>query len=332
MTVSLVRDPPSPPKADGEAKRTARAVRAGVVTNLDIDLLRTFVTISDAGGFTRAAERLHRTQSTISLQMKRLEDQVGQQLLVRRPRGVGLTPDGEILLAYARQILTVNDAAVARLTEPDLTGIVRLGTPEDFATTHLSSVLAEFARNHPHVALQVDCDLTLNLLDRFQNGEYDIVLVKREPQGEAAGVRVWRESLVWVCADGLPLDGDAPIPLVLSPHPCVYRKRALTALDRAGRAWRIAYTSPSLAGAQAAVRAGLGAAVLPRDMVPADFRILGEGSGVPALDDTEIALYRAAAGVSKVAGRLADHIIRSLEAGRDLPPIEPNLFPSAQRA
>ena len=332
MRVTSVAGTPGTLQFGEASKASARGRRANGITNLDIDLLRTFVTISDAGGFTRAAERLHRTQSTISLQMKRLEEQVGQQLLVRRPRGVGLTPDGEVLLAFARRILTINDAAVARLNEPDLTGVVRLGTPEDFATTHLSAVLAEFARNHPHVALEVHCDLTLNLLDRFQNGEYDIVLVKREPQGEAAGVKVWRESLVWVCANGLAIDRNAPLPLVLSPHPCVYRKRALTALDRTGWSWRIAYTSPSLAGAQAAVRAGLGAAVLPRGMAPADLRVLGQAYGLPELEDTEIALYRAPACVSKVARRLAEHIIRSLEAVREPPPCEPVLLPQDQRA
>ncbi|MCA8906468.1 MAG: LysR family transcriptional regulator [Rhodospirillaceae bacterium] len=290
--------------------------RAGKVTNLDVDLLRTFVTIVDSGGFTRAGERLRRTQSTISLQLKRLESQLGQRLLTRSPRGIAVTTDGEVLLAYARKILSINDAAVARLTEPDLTGVVRLGTPEDFATTHLPMVLAGFAESHPQVTLEVHCELTLNLLNGFQNGEYDLALVKREPQGDASGEKVWREALVWVASDRLLIAEDRPIPLVLSPHPCVYRKRALNALDASGRPWRVAYTSPSLAGAQAAVRAGLGAAVLPRDMVPPDFRLLDSHGAFPRLEDTEIALYRAPSGIGKAAERLADHIVRSLETAR----------------
>ena len=282
-------------------------------TDIGLDLLRTFVTVVNVGGFTRAAERVNRTQSTISLQIKRLEDLLGKQLLVRGPREVGLTPDGEILLGYAREMLRLNDTAVSRLTEPDLTGVVRLGTPEDFATAHLSDVLAAFARSHPRVALAVQCDLTLRLLERFGNGEFDLVLVKREPQGSAGGDKVWREPLVWVAGNAFDIEAGSPLPLVLSPHPCVYRKRAIDGLKRVGRDWRIVYTSPSLAGTQAAVRAGLGAAVLPRDMVPDDFRVLDDAFELPRLDDTEIALYRAQGGISLAAERLADYMIRSLE-------------------
>ena len=300
-------------RAPEHASTLTPAAGGGRITNLDVDLLRTFVTIVDSGGFTRAGERLHRTQSTVSLQIKRLEDQLGQRLLVRSPRGVSVTTDGEVLLAYARQMLSINDAAVARMTEPDLQGVVRLGTPEDFATTHLPNVLAAFAESHPHVALEVHCELTLNLLNRFQNGEYDLALVKREPQGVADGEKVWREALVWVASDRLLIHERRPLPLVLSPHPCVYRKRALSALDQRGLAWRLAYTSPSLAGAQAAVRAGLGATVLPRDMVPPDFKLLENTGLLPHLEDTEIALYRAPSGISRAAERLADHIVRSLE-------------------
>ena len=292
-------------------KRDAPLVHG--TTDIGLDLLRTFVTVVNVGGFTRAAERVNRTQSTISLQIKRLEDLLGKQLLVRGPREVGLTPDGEILLGYAREMLRLNDTAVSRLTEPDLTGVVRLGTPEDFATAHLSDVLAAFARSHPSVALAVQCDLTLRLLDRFGNGEFDLVLVKREPQGAAGGDKVWREPLVWVAGDGFDVEVGLPLPLVLSPHPCVYRKRAIDGLKQVGRDWRIVYTSPSLAGTQAAVRAGLGAAVLPRDMVPDDFRVLDDSFDLPHLDDTEIALYRAQGGISLAAERLADYMIRSLE-------------------
>ncbi|NYZ17409.1 LysR family transcriptional regulator [Azospirillum sp. RWY-5-1] len=287
--------------------------------NLDIDLLRSFVTIADAGNFTRAAERLGRAQSTISLQMKRLEETLGRSLLERNAHGVRITGEGEALLGYARRILALNDEAVGRLTEPELEGMVRLGTPEDFATTHLPAVLSAFAHSHPRVALEVTTDLTLNLLERFQGGEFDLVLVKREPMGPMQGMRVWREPLVWAALDRpsswmAASPGDA-LPLVVSPHPCVYRKRALAALDSCGRRWRIAYTSTSLAGAQAAVRAGLGVTVLPRDMVPAGLVTLGGEDGLPVLDDTEIALIEAPGTRSVPARRLAGHIVSSLERG-----------------
>ncbi len=279
----------------------------------DLDLLRTFVTIVDCGGFTRAAERLGRTQSTISLQVKRLEDGLGRRVFERGGRGFVLTPEGEILLAASRRILQMVNETCTRLMEPDVGGTVRLGTPEDFATMHLPDVLWRFARAHPQVSLQVNCDFTANLLDGFSRGEYDLILCKREPQGTSGGTRVWREPLVWTASERLIVDMAAPIPLVLAPYPDIYRKRALEALDACGRAWRIIYTSPSLAGVQAAVRAGLGITILPKEMVSAGFRILGAEHDLPDLADTEIALYRAPGTLSKAVSLLAEHIVRSLE-------------------
>jgi len=282
----------------------------------DLDLLRTFVTIVDCGGFTRAAERLGRTQSTISLQIKRLEDGLGRRVFEREGRGIVLTPGGEILLASARRLLQMANETCARLTEPDVGGTVRLGTPEDFATVHLPDVLWRFARAHPQVSLQVNCDFTANLLDGFARGEYDLILCKREPQGTAGGTKVWREPLVWAASERLVLDPAGPIPLVLGPYPDIYRKRALDALDARGRAWRIAYTSPSLAGVQAAVRAGLGITILPKEMVTAGFHIADAEHDLPDLADTEIALYRAPGVLPKAAELLAEHIVRSLENAR----------------
>jgi DNA-binding transcriptional LysR family regulator len=280
---------------------------------LEPPLLRSFVAIADAGSLTRAGERLRLSQPAVSLQIKRLEALLGCRLVERTPRLLRLTGAGETLLVYARQILALAEEAVARVTEAPVAGLVRLGTPEDFATTHLSGVLAAFARGHPQVALEVTTDLTLNLIDRFRSGEFDLVLLKREPMGPSEGVRVWREPLVWASAEPT-MTGAADLPLILSPHPCVYRRRATRALDAAGRRWRVVYTSTSLAGAQAAVRAGLGLTVLPRDMVPADFVVLTAADGLPDLADTEIALMTALPG-SPIAERLAQHIVRSLEAG-----------------
>lgn len=280
----------------------------------DLDLLRTFVTIVDNGGFTRAAERIGRTQSTISLQIKRLEDGLGKRVFDRDGRELQLTPEGEILLTYARQMLRLGDEARSRLMEPDIAGAVRLGTPEDFATTHLPEVLARFARAHPQVALDVNCDFTVNLLDGFSKGQYDLVLFKREPQGGVGGIGVWREVLVWVASPRLVLTPGEPLPLVLAPVPDVYRKRALASLDAAKRAWRVVYTSPSLNGLQAAVRAGLGITVVPREMVTPGLLILGEDEhGLPPLPDTEIVLYRAPGALSRAAELLSEHIIHSLE-------------------
>lgn len=281
---------------------------------LDLDLLRCFVTIAETGGFTRAGDRLGRTQSTISLQVKRLEDMLGRTVFARTPRSLSLTSDGERLLGPARQLLRLNDAALAELFEPDMTGRVRLGVPEDFATAHLPAVLAAFAKAHPLVELEVTCDLTLNLMDKFHAGGFDLVLVKREPSAPLEGMRVWREPLVWVARDQLAVAGLTTIPLVVSPEPCVYRKRASDTLDAIGRKWRVAYTSTSLAGSLSAVTAGLGITVLPREMVPAHLTAIIDDADLPPLYDTEIALIEAA-GLSDTAHRLAQHIHAALERG-----------------
>ncbi|GJE52974.1 HTH-type transcriptional regulator YofA [Methylobacterium tardum] len=282
----------------------------------DLDLLRTFVAIVDNGSFTRAASRLSLTQSTVSLQIKRLEDGLTRRLFDRDGRELKLTPEGEILLTYARQILRLGAEALSRLGESDVSGVVRLGTPEDFATTHLSEVLACFARTHPQVALQVHCDFTVNLLDDFAKGRYDLILFKREPQGPSGGTKVWREVLDWVASPRLVMEAGSPIPLILAPAPDVYRKRALSALDAAGRDWRIVYTSPSLAGLQAAVQAGLGVTVLPTEMIPANMISVSARLQLPKLPDTEIVLYRAPGHVSPAAELLTSTIIAALEQAR----------------
>jgi DNA-binding transcriptional LysR family regulator len=281
------------------------------LTNLDLDLVRTFITVTEARSFTRAGERLGRTQSAISLQVRRLEAQTGQALLSRDPRHVVLTAEGEAFLPQARRLLRLNDEILAGLSADDIEGEVRLGAPEDFATQHLPAVLGAFARSHPRVNLAVTCDLTLNLLDRLQEGALDMALIKREPLGPDLGVRVWREPLVWVGLDPDMASHGGTASLVLAPAPCVYRKRALSALEALNRSWRVTYTSPSLSGQLAALRAGLGITVLPREMVPEDLCVLG--GALPTLADAEIALLRARTAVPPAAERLAEFILSSLD-------------------
>jgi DNA-binding transcriptional LysR family regulator len=281
-------------------------------TALDLDLLRCFVTVCETQSMTHAASRLFRTQSAVSLSIRRIEDLLGLRVLEREPRAVRPTAAGERLLNHARRLLAAHEAMLDELAEPALEGTVRLGTPEDFATSYLPEVLARFAHSHPRVALEVSCDLTLNLIGRFGRGEFDLVLIKREPAGAEAGVRVWREPLVWASAPSFDIDAAETLPLVVSPNPCVYRARALSALDQTGRSWRIAYTCGSLAGSQAAVRAGLGLSVLPRDMVPHDLAIHDDPARLPDLHDTEIALLSATT-LPLPAERLKEHVIRALE-------------------
>ncbi len=283
---------------------------------LDLDLLRTFVTICETKNFTRAADLLLRNQSTISLQLKRLEELVGRRVFERSPHNVRLSDAGRELFDYAQQMLRLNDEFLARLNEPEPEGLVRLGTPEDFATSHLPDVLSRFSKSHPKVRLEVKCDLTLNLLDQFRSKKFDLVLLKREPKtSRSLGIRVWEEPLVWVSSEsygGKSGKNDA-LSLVLSPEPCVYRKRAVDSLNKQRRPWRISYSCESLAGTLAAVRAGLGVTVLPRGMIPSGLNIVTRKYALPDLPHTEIALLEAAR-LSKSAQLLREHIVESLEA------------------
>ncbi len=281
----------------------------------DTQTLKSFVAIAETGSFSRAADAAGRTQPAISQQIKKLEDTLGCRLLTRGGKGVTLTPDGETFLSYARRIVDLHWEAYSRLREPDAEGEIRIGTPEDFATWRLSRVLAQFSKHHPRVQLSVSCDLTLNLIEAFGRGELDIILVKRDPQSVTGGVRVWREPLVFAAsAQWTPT--TSPLPLVLSPKPCIYRARALAALDRAGIAWRIVYTSQSLAGTLAAARAGMGATVLPANMLPADVHPLGAEAGLPELSDAEIALMQRD-NLSKAGQMLIEHVIHGLEIRQD---------------
>jgi DNA-binding transcriptional LysR family regulator len=280
--------------------------------NLDLDLLRAFVTVAEGGSFTRAGVRLGRSQPAISLQIRRLEEQLRLSLFNRNGRDVTLTADGEALLPHARRLLGINDEIVAGLAGGEVEGEVRFGAPEDIATAFLPRILGDFARSHPRVSLAVTCDYTANLLDLLSRGALDLALIKREPLGPDLGVSVWHEPLVWVAAS-TSLAGAEIMPLVLAPAPDIYRKRALAALTDRDRAYRIAYTSPSLAGQHAALRAGLGVGVLPAEMTPADLLILGETTGLPPLAETEIALVQARGARSGAADLLAQQVLRSLD-------------------
>ncbi len=281
----------------------------------DLDLLRAFACVAEAGGFTRAGERLGRTQAAISQQVRRLEQALGASLFDRTPHRVRLTPEGETALATARKILDLHDELRRRLRDGEIAGSVRIGAPEDFATRHLPDVLARFSRAYPNVALEVTCDLTLNLLDRFHGGDFDLVLVKRTPGAPLGGVRVWRQPLVWAVGETEEAIDLDPLPLALRPQPCVLRRRATEALARTGRAYRFSYVCESLAGLQAAVAAGLGVTVLSREAVGPGLRCVDAPDRLPPLEDVEITLL-AAQPLSEPARRLADHIVRSLERSR----------------
>lgn len=271
------------------------------MADLDPALLRSFVSVAESGSFTRAGSRVHRSQSTVSQQIRKLEDSVGHALFERHARAVALTAEGESLLGYARRILRLNDEAralfAAARPEP-----IRLGVPEDYAVEQLPALLARFGRDCPQARLEVGCELSVQLDAALDGGELDIALAKRlAPCGDALAQRA--EALCWVAgADPVPAP-DAALPLVLFPPGCIYRSHATAALDAAGRRWRVAYSSPNLAGVLAAVQAGLGLSVLSRAVLPAGVRRLGAAAGLPALPPSALVL-RARPGLGPAAQAL----------------------------
>ncbi len=279
---------------------------------LDLELLRSFVSVVEAGGFTRAGQRVHRTQSTVSQQIKRLEDDLGQQLLDRSGKDVLPTEAGERLLSYARRLLALAEEARDVVGRPSTEGAVRLGIPEDFALYRLPRLLGNFSRARPGLRLDVRADQSLNLKRDLERGDLDLVLLKREAGGTGA-VAAWPERVYWVNSKSHPCNPKASsVPLIFFPGGCLYRRRAIHAIEAAGRRWHMAYTSSSLAGIQAAVAAGLGLSILSEISILADHRKLTARDGFPPIERTELALI-AAPQASPATLRLADRLAEFCE-------------------
>ena len=296
-------------------------------TMLDIELLRSFVSVVDAGGFTRAGERVHRTQSTVSQQIKRLEESVGRPLLVRNGKQATPTEEGERLLTYARRILALEREARDVVARPAADGIVRLGLPEDFAAYRLTEVLSDFARSRPTLRLDVRCGLSVSLRQALERGELDLALFKREAGGRS-GIAAWPEKLHWVTSRTHPIDlSRDPVPLAMSEQGCLYRERMIHALEASGRAWHIAYTSPNLPGIQAAVSVGLGISILPEVAILAEHRILG-AKALPPITNTEIALV-ATDHPSLATRQLAERLVDFCSSTDPRAPVAPQ--PGRQR-
>ncbi|KTC96724.1 LysR substrate-binding domain-containing protein [Legionella feeleii] len=261
--------------------------------SIDTITLQCFLSVAESRSFTKAAERVGRTQSAISQQIAKLESLV-EKPLINRGKELSLTTDGEIFLGYAKRIYELHRELLDRFKEPELEGEIRFGLPEDFATMILSDVLVEFARLHPRVILNVECDLTLNLIEKFNQGKFDLILIKTTQQDVFDdGLNVWSEPVEWIGKKELlpSLDKGTGIPLVLSPKPCVYRGNVINALAKANLNWQLVYSSPSYASKMAAVRAGLGITAIQRTMIPPYLERL-DYDFLPALDDIHISLLK----------------------------------------
>jgi DNA-binding transcriptional LysR family regulator len=282
-----------------------------MIPNLDVDLLKTFLAIADTGSFTKAAEEVHKTQSAISMQMKRLEELLGVPLFAKDGRMSRFTPDGERLVDYARRIVSFNDEVVSVFTKPELTGTIRFGTPDDYAEKYLPEILARFARTHPLITVNVDCRGSSELFARVKRSEIDLALVTHgcdivtdEP--------VRREQLVWVTSMRHCAHMAEVVPLAVSHSGCEWRGKVLKSLDMQGRKYRVAYSTPNSNAVNAAVMQGLAVGAMPELCMRPGMRILTEKDGFPALGSFDIGLVRKPGKSNKAIDALALHVRESL--------------------
>lgn len=276
---------------------------------LDPDVLRAFVMIAEGSSVTRAAERVGRTQSAISMQMKKLEEMLDAKLLSRAARGLQPTHQGLWLLERARTLLTLHDEIHMAFRAAPLVGQVRLGTPDDYALQWLPGVLSRFAEQHPRIEVDVVCLNSEELAERFVSGNLDLTLLT---EGHAlpgqTGEEVWRGPLRWVGPASSALPRRDPLPLALAHPGCTWRGVALQALGRAGRQARVTYNSATQTGCFAIALAGLALTVSTPTRLPPGLAWLGAAEGLPSLPDMGIFLFRADAAENPAVDALAEAI------------------------
>lgn len=282
-------------------------------TDLQLDWLRAFVAVVDAGSLSAAAPLIHRSQSAVSMQLKKLEDAVGRPVLLRGPRHLELTPTGLELLGYARRLIELHGEAITALHGPQLSGRVRLGVPDDYAERYLTPVLRSFANRHAGVEIVLDCEQSTALIPRVSRGELDLALVSRDRP--TRGTLLFHEPLVWVGAAQHEAWRREPLPVAVYEAGSLARRDALAALAAHKRAWRIVYNSSSLAGQLAAVDSGIAVAVLTRCSVPAHLQVLGERHGLPPLPSMEVAVLRSKASKgARAVDALEQQVLQTLRA------------------
>jgi DNA-binding transcriptional LysR family regulator len=282
-----------------------------MIPNLDVDQLKTFLAIADGGNFTRAASDLNKTQSAVSMQMKRLEETLGRPLFARDGRNSRLTRDGDRLVEFARRMTALNDEAVSAFTEPEITGTVRFGTPDDYADLFLPEILARFHRTHPSVNMDVECYQSSVLAGHVRNGELDLAVVTFNG-GDILGEPLLSAELVWVTSPRHQTHALETLPIAAASATCGWRKLAEQRLENHGRAFRVAYTSPNFSTLCAVVLQGLAVAAMPRICVKPGMRVLTEAEGFPTLGAFDIGLIQKSGKASPAAKALADHVREGL--------------------
>ena len=279
---------------------------------LDIDQLRTFIAIAETGSFTKAAEVVNKTQSAVSMQMKRLEERIERPIFARDGRASKLTEDGSRLLDYARRLVKLNVETMAAFSDAALSGRVRLGVPDDYADRYLPEIMARFSRAYPSVELTVLCEPTVALLDRIDGNEIDLAIVTN-CESKRASETFRRERLLWVTSNRHSIHLEPRLPLALGRPSCTWRRTAVERLESIGRPYRVLYSSSNAGAVAAAVLAGLAVSVLPESGLRPGMRVLTAGEGFPELTSCRIGLVRNAHESSALADALAEHIISSLD-------------------
>ena len=283
-----------------------------MAATLDLDQLRTFIAIVETGSFTRAADVVFKTQSAVSMQMRRLEERIGKPIFERDGRASKLTEEGERLLGFARRMMRLNDETVAAFDDTELSGAVRLGTPDDYADRFLPEVLARFARSNPRVEVSVTCDQSSELIRLARSGEIDLGIVTHCGESNVEVIR--QEPLLWVTSAQHSVIEEEVLPLALSKPPCMWRSAAIEALTDAGRKYRVLYQSANATATAAAVLAGLALSVLAESALRPGMRVLGEADGFPRLPACQIGLVRSwSRPASPIVDALAEHIVSSLD-------------------
>jgi DNA-binding transcriptional LysR family regulator len=278
---------------------------------LDIDVLTMIVAVADTGTISRAADRVHRSQSAVSMQIKTLEAALGKTLFVRKPRSVVPTQDGEVLLAYARRIIALRDEAWATVVRPDVTGRVVIGVPDDYASSLFPPILKKFSASYPKVEIQVIGLPSVALAPMLRNGSVDLVCATRVKG--LSGEFLRHEPMVWAAAAGAAqIWQERPLPIAVFLPGSVAREKAIRSLERAKIAYRTSYESPSLLGLLTMARAGLAVTALARCAVPSDFTVLGAAQGLPEIGTLDIVLARSVTSNRPPCDFLAERIVAEL--------------------
>ncbi|MBO9423710.1 MULTISPECIES: LysR substrate-binding domain-containing protein [Stappiaceae] len=279
---------------------------------LDIDQLRTFLAIAELGSFTKAGEAVHKTQSAVSMQMRRLEERVGQPIFIKDGRQSRLTEQGLRLVEYARRMIQLNDETLLAFNGKKEVGFVKLGVPDDYADRLLPQVLAAFNRLNPSIEVQVECTSSAKLTKAVRDNELDVAITTSGDTSELRGEIIRREPLYWVTSEQHSAHTQDVLRLALGPSSCSWRRLSMDALDRAGRQYRVSYTSASGSALIGAVQAGLALTVFPESAIRDGMRILDERDGFPALPHCDIAMLRSDNARLPMHDRLCNHIIAAI--------------------